>query len=384
MKNIGIITFHRSHNYGSVLQTYALQTVLRKNLTDYNCEIIDFTPPNSKEIYNIFKKNNSVKNVVKNILELFTYKFKKIRYKEFEKFINTKFILSQNRYFSEFQLKGMPHKYDVLICGSDQIWNTNCIDFDYSYYLPFAKNTKKISYAPSLGPGKPFKNSEDKERIKEYLRDFHSISVRENGGTKIIQQLTNKKVFTVVDPTLLLKAKDWDNISSNQTIDKEYIFFYSIGYKKDDINIAKWFSKKFNLPVITLFTVGNRIIFSGFEIFKNQSPGDFINLIKNAKLVLSSSFHGTVFSIIYRKPFYSIRKMRDDKIIEDDRINTLLEEFKLTDRQVDINSVNFIEDPFTVNYTKSEKYIEKARKESMDYLLNSIIQEQEKMIYKNN
>lgn len=373
MKNIGIITFHRSHNYGSVLQAYALQTSINKNVVNHYSEIIDFISPNSSEVYAIFKKKNSMKNIIKNMLSIYTYRSRYIRYKEFERFINTRLNLTKNKYFSISDLKEISKKYDILICGSDQIWNTNCKDFDYSYYLPFAKSIKKISYAPSLGPGKQFKSNEAKEKIKDYLSDFYAISVRENGGEKTIQELTDKKVYRVLDPTLLLEAKDWDIISCNRRINKEYIFFYSIGYKKDDISIAKQFSKKFGLPVVTLFTVGNRIIFSGFEIPKNSAPEDFISLIKNAKLILSSSFHGSVFSIIYRKPFYSIRGVNDGKVQEDDRIKTLLEEFKLTDRQVDINSVNSIEDPYTIDYTESEKYINKARKESVDYLLNAII-----------
>lgn len=372
MKNIGIITFHRSHNYGSVLQSYALQTILRKNLIDYNCEIIDFIPPNSKEMYSIFKKNTSIKNIAKNILALYTYRLKSIRYKEFERFINTRLKLTTKKYFSQSDLQNISNKYDILICGSDQIWNTNCLDFDYSYYLPFAKNVKKISYAPSLGPGAPFKSNEAKERIKEYLKDFYAISVRENEGTRVIQKLTDKKVYTVLDPTLLLEAKDWDHICSDKVINKDYIFFYSIGYKKNDIAIAKQISKKLNIPVVTLFTLGNRIVFSGFEISKNSAPEDFLSLIKNAKLILSSSFHGTVFSIIYRKPFYSIRKANGDEIKDDDRIKTLLQEFNLMDRQIDINSVNSIENPFNIDYSKSEKYIEEARKRSIEYLLNSI------------
>lgn len=104
MKNIGTITFHRSHNYGSVLQSYALQTILRKNLIDYNCEIIDFIPPNSKEMYSIFKKNTSIKNIAKNILALYTYRLKSIRYKEFERFINTRLKLTTKKYFSQSDL----------------------------------------------------------------------------------------------------------------------------------------------------------------------------------------------------------------------------------------------------------------------------------------
>lgn len=370
MKNIGIITFHRSHNYGSVLQSYALQTIVNKKFPDYNCDIIDFIPPNWDAMYAIFKKNNSVKNIIKNIFKLFTYKSKYDRNKQFEKFINTKLNLTKNKYYSQYELEKISQKYDVLICGSDQIWNCNCPDFDYSYYLSFASNIRKISYAPSLGPGNSF--TKNKQKISEYLNDFYAISVRESKGKKEIQKLTDKTVYKVLDPTLLLEAKNWDSIVDNKIINREYIFFYSIGYSKYDINIAKEFSKKFNLPVITLFTLGNKILFSGFEISKKQAPKDFINLIKNAKLVLSSSFHGTAFSIIYRKPFYSIRKVCNGEIKEDDRIMTILEEFKLTDRQVNINSINLIKDPFTLDYSKSEKYINEARKRSIDFLLNNI------------
>ncbi|WP_338432718.1 polysaccharide pyruvyl transferase family protein [Clostridium tyrobutyricum] len=374
MKQIGIITFHASHNYGSVLQAYALENIIIE-LINCNCEIINFAIPQQSEMYSLFNKNNTLKNICKNILTiLYKYKVRKSRIDSFNKFINYVLRLSDKKYISISQLEQDKLKYDTIICGSDQIWNIDIKDFDYSYFLPFIKNVKKIAYAPSFGGDNPIRDVKTKSVITNYLKDFYALSVRENKGKKILKQLTSKEINVVLDPTLLLTSKDWDTICSDRIINKDYIFFYSIDYNKDVVTMVKKISIKLNLPVIILFTMTStfKTIFSGFEVAKQESPSDFISLIKYARLVLSNSFHGNVFSIIYRKPFYILRGTYNGKINTDNRLTTLLKKFNINNREININIIDSFNISLNMDYSDSEQYIEKERKKSIEYLLNSI------------
>lgn len=373
MKEIGIITFHASYNYGSVLQAYALQNTIA-SLKNCNCEIINFAVPAQAEMYSLFRKNDGFKNICKNIITLFyKYKIRKLRNEAFYKFINTVLKLSKEKYSSMLALEEGKLKYNIFICGSDQIWNVGIKDFDYSYFLPFVKGAKKIAYAPSFGGNNPFQDIQVKEKVKGYLEDFYALSVRENKGKEILKEMTSKKVSVVLDPTLLLQKKDWDVICSERIIKRDYIFFYSIDYNSAVVKMVKKISKRLGLPVVILFTTSAALktLFSGFKVAENEAPEEFISLVKYAKLVLSNSFHGTVFSIIYRKPFYVLRGNYNGKVNSDNRLTTLLKKFNLQNRELNINTEDS-DISFNIDYSNSEASIEEERKKSMDYLLSAI------------
>lgn len=374
-KNIATITFHASHNYGSVLQAYALQNAIKREFY-CDCEIINFIKPEQVEMYSIFEKNNSIKKILKNIRTiLFKYQIIKNRHNSFNVFIKDRLKLSENEYHSEKELEKARFNYDTIICGSDQIWNLGIKDFDYAYFLGFIKNVKKIAYSPSFGGSNPIKNSDDKNKIKNYLKDFTALSVRENLGIEILNNLTNKEIEEVVDPTLLLESREWDIIASDRIIKKDYIFFYSIDYNDDVVRMVKKISKQLNLPVVVLYTTAKtyKIMFSGFELSKKESPEDFLSLIKYAKLVLSNSFHGNVFSIIYRKPFYVLRGTYNGKINNDNRLTTLLEKFNIPDREININTINDIKISTQLDYSNSEEKIKHEIEKSIKFLVDAII-----------
>ncbi|AGX43820.1 polysaccharide pyruvyl transferase family protein [Clostridium saccharobutylicum] len=374
MRYIGNITFHSSHNYGSVLQAYALQNAV-KSIIDCKYEIIDFSNKNQRDMYSIFYKNNSLKNICRNIrIILYKYKVVKSRYELFNKFINNNLQLSKNNYVTESELKNNNLKYDTLICGGDQIWNVSVSDFDNAYFLTFSDSAKKIAYAPSCGGENPFKDEKMKKLIIEYLKDFSHISMREEIGKEIFRKFTSKEINLVLDPTLLLEKKEWNNICSQRLIYEDYIFFYSIDYNNDVMKMVNIISKRLKLPVIILYTTSAtyKTIFKGFKMCKYQGPSDFLSLIKYSKLVLTNSFHGTAFSIIYRKSFYVLRGTYDGKINNDNRMATILAKFHLYDREININIISHFKIKLDLNYSELEKYIEKERLKSIQFLKNSI------------
>lgn len=373
MGKLGIITFHSAHNYGSVLQAYALQKAIKRRV-NYKCETINFIPPNQDEMYAVYCKNDSLKNVLKNTVAFFNKKMLEDRQVKFDNFINNRLDLSNKIYKSREELKNNVDDYDVLVCGSDQIWNISALDFDDSYFLTFSNNSKKISYAPSMGGGNPFNNDEVKNKISGYLQSFTALSVREERGKSVLNQIIDKDVEIVLDPTLLLGSEEWDEICSDRVIDGDYIFFYSIDYNDDVIKVVEKISKKLNLPVVVLYSTRKtyKAVIHGFKVSKYQSPTDFLSLIKHSKLVLSNSFHGNVFAIIYRKPFYVVRGTYNGEINTDDRMTTLLNHFNLQDRQININNVNEIDNYLIVDYNKSENLINNWREKSINYLSNSI------------
>lgn len=372
MKKVGIMTFHAAHNYGSVLQAYALQTVI-ENKGD-KCEIVNFETRNQVDMYSIFSKNNSLKNIAKNIIALSNYKILRKRYSSFEDFSNKYFNLSKKKYKTFEELRETNGKYEVLVCGSDQIWNLNAHDFEEAYFLGFNNIAKKVSYAPSIGGFNTFKDNNNINTIKEYLSDFSHISVREYNAKEVVQPLTDKNIEVVLDPTFLLTSEQWDTIASPRIIDKEYIFFYSIDYNDDAIKIAKTISKKMGLPIIILYTINQtyKAVAHGLKMSDKCSPSDFLSLIKHANLVLSSSFHGSVFSIIYRKPFYVVRGTNKGKINNDDRLTTLLNKCNLNNRDININNVDMEFEDYLIDYSNSEGCIEDERQKSLEFLFNAI------------
>lgn len=374
MNKVGILTFHASHNYGSVLQAYALQSVIKSNCK-CDCEIINFITDRQKEMYSIFYSISSVKDVLRNIrVRLYKYKVRKERFENFDKFINNNLPLSEKIYKNLEELNKDINKYNTLVCGSDQIWNLTIKDFDYSYFLPFKGDFKKISYAPSCGGDDIFKNILENQQVKNCINDFSNLSVRENIAKDMLKQVTDKDIEVVLDPTLLVKKEEWDKLCSSKAIEEDYIFFYSIDYNDDVVKMVKEISERLKLPVYILFntSAGYKKSLINFKFAKDESPEDFISLVKNAKLVLSNSFHGTVFSIIYRKAFYILRGTYDNKVNTDDRLTTLLNKFNIKDREININTLRDKTISCDIDYSENEKYINCEIEKSIDYLRNSI------------
>lgn len=367
MKKIGIITFHNSYNCGSMLESYAMQHIVSKY---GKSQIINYSSDGQKELYSVFSKNNSMKKIIKNILIFPAYKKIKLNNQMYEKFKNTNYSLSNE--VDSNTIKKL--KYDIVIAGSDQIWNVTIDDFNEVYLLNWVKNAKKVAYSPSFGAKNPVKYYDDVNYFTNLIKDFDCLSVRENNGKKWLKDLTDKNVPVLLDPTLLLSAKDYDLIlDSTFTPNKKYIFFYSPSFDRNMCRFVKKVAKKYNLKVITWSTKSYYIKFIkqfGFELPPYESPAVYLNLVKNADLVMTTSYHGTIFSTIYKKKFYTLKN--GGMYGEDDRVLTLINSIGLMDRLIKYDfddSYDYLED---INYDNYDLLLKKLQKKSWDYLDKSL------------
>ena len=330
MKKVGIITIHKSHNYGAVLQAFATQRIF--NSVGCETQFIDYETTASKHDKTFLRCSfsvNSIKHNIRNILHPFLF-FK--RRKNFEKFINNYLNIGEKQYNSHNieQLKNAG--YDVIVTGSDQTFNLMLkgdSDERLPYLLPFEFSGKKISFSSSFGDSVDKFTPEHKETLKKYLSDYDALSVREKNGADFIENLIGKRPQETFDPTLSLTQSEWDSVASQEkNKNGKYILFYTVVSAPWVVEYVKKISEQTGLKVLAMHPQNQFEIGCNFKRVCHGGPAEFINYIKNAEYVLTTSFHGTVFSMIYQKPFYSF------VLGNTGRINGLLNKAKLEHRIV--------------------------------------------------
>lgn len=313
-KDIGVLTFHSSQNYGAVLQAFALTKKL-----GLKSEVIDYY---SKSVYSYdspISVNKYGKITIKNILKtIYKFPYNLIRLIIFDNFRENYLPISE-RIYNKKELEDISKKYKVIVTGSDQVWNSDITKNDSDlYYLNFSADAKKYAYAASLG--KNDFNDIEKNIISNIGQNYTKITVREEKLQKNLQKLKVESEV-VVDPTLLLTKNEWLEIASKKKIQQDYIFVYLLEETKEIIEVVNEASKKYNLPVVHL---GKKKLFDNVLLNDyKMSPADFLSLINGAKYVITNSFHGTVFSLIFNKKFISVphttRSVRQENLLE--RIN---------------------------------------------------------------
>lgn len=369
-KKIGIITFHNSYNCGSMLESYAIQTVVKKICG--TSEIINFSNYGQKKLYSPYFKNDSLKNVIKNILLMPHIKKIKNNNRKYEEFKKQNFYLSKN-YSKIDELKD--DDYSAVIAGSDQIWNITIEDGDDAYFLPWVKKATKIAYAPSFGAKNIMEYSNNPNKYRKMICSFDFLSIREKNGSKWIKELCNKDVEVLLDPTLLLEKKDYEKLEYKKFEQKEkYIFFYSPSFDRKICKYVKQIANKYNLKVITWSAKSyylKMIKTFGFVLADFENPSMYLSLIKNAELVMTTSYHGTIFSTIYRKKFIVIKN--GGMYGNDDRVKTLLEQIHMENRLIPFEfdqNYNYLEE---IDYSNYDKFLPGLKKKSIDYLKKSLM-----------
>ena len=362
---ISTITFHGAHNFGSVLQAYALQNTVESLCKNKGVaceyEIINYRTYLQKNIYALLPRVKNFSSLIKRLMRLPYLHAYKEKYKKFEDFIN--FTLNTGKEVSSIEeIKESYKDVDVYLSGSDQIWNVRSRDFSSVYYLPF-ESGKKISYAVSFGPIKIDWNKYNKEEISQNLENFDAISVREEGSADNVEQLIGVRPQVHVDPTMLLSADEWRELSSGVTYkDGKYILLYCLEPSKTQLKMAKQISKKLKLPVVITKYNNKNDYFNGFKKLYWTGPKDFISLIDNASLVLTSSFHGTAFSLIFNKKFYALDVMLDN------RISCILNRTGLQGRSIEsaeqLNKINLDD----IDFTNANKFLLQEKEKSKNYL----------------
>lgn len=284
------MTFHRAFNYGAVLQAYALKEVI--DSFDAEVDIINYA------CYQVDLDHNPKYTLQKEGFPKALIKFygRFMKYQVFNGFKNRKFNF-RNIYNKE-NIKDIANDYDIFIAGSDQIWSNKFSGFDTTFLLDFVKdNKKKYSYAASFG----FSEFPDgtKEIYEKYLKDFQKISVREKSAVDLLKTECGLDSFVSLDPTLILGAKKWKKFCVKPKTNKKYILIYTIQPPVNLIKYAKRLSEETGLELLYLSNSFRQ--HREIKHLRLVSPEEFVGWFANAEYVLTNSFHGTAFSLIFNK-----------------------------------------------------------------------------------
>ena len=362
MKKIGLLTFHRAINYGACLQAYALKNYIED--LGSKCEIIDYHCSEIEDFYNkIFLKEDSIKTKIKKI---FTWHIQKKRNQKFKDFIEIR-LLDGNTSdgYTRNNIKEVNELYDCFIVGSDQVWSPFCTGGDLTYFLDFvSEHRKRNSYAACVGvAGEDFLKS---ETIVKNLQKFNNISVREESTqdklNTIMSEKIEKRISLDVDPTLLLDNEKWDKVATDIK-EEPYIFVYSLSMPNEVIEFAKNFAKEKQKKII-FCTLDNLFTLKKHNNTVNVNPEDFLGYIKNADYVITNSFHGTVFSIIFRKNFYVIKNKNPNH--DNSRLINILSLLGIKNRLVEEEDMlNILDD---IDYSNIEPKLKVMRDSSRQYI----------------
>ncbi len=354
---VGILTLHNALNYGAVLQVTGLYTFLTR--LGYDVEIINYIPDEIYGYYNyhIFSKPISIKSIVSKSIR---YSRNKKETKFFKDFLNDNIKLSKVCK-TELELKELCNNFDAIVCGSDQVWNPKATaNLTKSFYLGIIenKNISKISYAASYGNINTI--SDIKEVLKNYLKDFDGISVREDEAVDITKELSGKDVEKLIDPSMLLNKNDYISKENKTDTPEQYVLTYKLNDNDDLTNQVINISKKLGIKIISL---GKKIPGSIFK--KDIGPAEFIYLYNNARFVVTNSFHGTVFSLIFNKPFLTFGNGNYNS-----RMETILKLTNQTKRLIlDNKNIEELLKLLTVEEDyEFEKIIENERQKSKEFL----------------
>ncbi len=333
---IGIITFHASHNYGSMLQAWALQTYLEKQ--GHEVEVVNYRSKIQRVVYHkpiSFVRSDVALASMKRLL-MFPQSIRP-SYKKwhlFEDFLAKELKTTEENHTIE-ELLELNSSYAFLICGSDQIWNTNAPDSGEVYYGNWFQG-KKIAYATSLGQEPEKCNC---EFLHLQIHGFDAVSLREQRSLDfLLQNGIIQNGCVVCDPTLLLDAQDYDSIMSDEPLVKgDYVFFYTpVGLPYAYFDIVSSIGYELGCKVITEKAYYPKDIkkYGNIEPYIPTGPKEFLNLIRHAKCVCGGSFHLQVFSILFQKDFYCINGDKDS------RTNHLLNQLGLQDRIISLRKPN--------------------------------------------
>ena len=341
---IGILTASRTDNNGTDLQALAMQNLFQRmgakevEIINYICKDIDCDAPKSLTL--------------RNIIYFPIWFYAKYTHKSFRK-----------RYFRKSQLLYTDAnidklQYDVIVVGSDQIWNLSLTGGDMSFYLPFSTDSLKYSYAASLGSAQ-IEKWEPKYKIKEKLSDFKDISVRENSSLEALRKIGINARYDL-DPILMGNADDWNSFIVPAKR-RNYILLYMVSYDKNAIEYAQMVGKQYGCEILMLN--GGFKYYKNIKILNYVSIQDWLNLMANARMVITNSYHGLSFAILFKRDFRLCLlpniKQNNNRMI--DLLKMLeLEDYTLEKGKISYKPINWNKVDVNLNscIIKSEKYIE--------------------------
>lgn len=362
-KTVAYLTRHIVSNYGSVLQAYATQTAIEK--LGYNALCIDYYRTDEKTENLVDTRLKSVaakwnKNPLTRLVFKATqkpvYSYADKRFANYRKIVK----VTDREYNSEQELAKNPPKADIYMTGSDQVWNTVvCGEIDPVYFLSFLdRNKKKVAYAASFGGSSIAEK--DKQRIADWLRQYDKITIRENSGIKLANDM-GIEAEQVLDPTFLLSKDEWERIIPKRECNEKYVLVYQLHPNKDFDKYAAEFAKAKGLKLYRISHCFHHFVRSG-KFICCPPIEEFLWYIKNAEYFLTDSFHGTAFSIGLNTQFVDVLPKsyseRISSILQligyENRILKSYSDFTIADKKIDYSIVN--------------KRIAEERKKSYDIL----------------
>ena len=390
VKKVGIVTIHYVDNLGGVLLAYALQESVNK--FGFDCCVIDYdpTPIPSNAWYllrAIARRFMRMPHYILNFRQFAGQTIKNrgvvlpprhlhgssgLRKKRFDSFRGKHIKLSQRHYATYESLKLNPPLCDAYICGSDQVWNPFICKSpenarnEPTYFLAFAPEAKRVSYAPSISI--PLIPEQLREEMKHLLLGIPHLSCREKQGAELIRELTGRIAEVVLDPTLLLDCESWSRLAVMPEIRAPYVLGYFLGEGREYRSFARELAKNqgYRLVLITRDIQDsddpNTINCS------DAGPAEFLGLVKNASFVCTDSFHGTIFSINFSKPFYAFERpgsLGSQSMAS--RIYSILDLVGLTSRLMRTGAISPVE-PLEIDYTEPFRRLQEARTRSLNYL----------------
>ena len=378
MKKLGICACYQHKNYGSQLQSYATTVELARRNIDF--EVIRYkkkiTPlllvKSLPRLLNpVFINDRIIETSQKKMMLKLHPQLAQdnaVRNAAFDKFSQSRFKKLSPVYYGYEQLKEQSKKYTAVMVGSDQLWSPSGITSNF-YNLMFAdNNTVKISYATSFGVSQI--NPRYHKIYNTFLNRLNFISVRENSGKKIVEELSLNKAEVVCDPVILLDAEQWlKEIPNKRLYDEPYIFAYFLGKSAEYRDAVNKFAKQKGLKIVTEPHMDsynkadeNFGDYTPFDI----GPAEFVNLIRNAEYVFTDSFHGSVFSMLYQKHFLVFNRYSDNSSSsKNSRIDSFCKNYGLSDRRYNGNIANVENE---INYEAVLGKVDEHRQKSKAFL----------------
>ncbi len=348
---IGILTFHRTANFGSALQAYALCRKVKDLGGD--CDLIDYRCPAVENREGIGKFYD--KTLKKTIIRLLQMPHKKKKYASLMGFLKQSVNFS-NPYVPA-TIGSANDEYDRFIVGSDIVWGTDITEGDYTFFLNFVSdNRKKYAFASSVGNCDRYEK-EEKEQVKQLLGEFRHIAVREKDACQWIRALTEKDVDFVCDPTMLLTADEWTQAVKPKTYKQKYVLVYFTDNSGKIFEDAKAYAQREGLEVYFISSALKPT--KGVKNINPASLAEFLGLIQNAAFVFTASYHGMLFSMYFRKDFVFYTRAHSARVI------SLAEHLGLSDRCANEMTV---EDFTPIDYTLIDDQIIAFREKSVAIL----------------
>ena len=383
MKKTGILTlYYNNMNYGGLLQAFALPFVIQKHI-GIPAEQIRYSQQNTDTdlCTSKSKKSLSIYQLGINFFSALTSNKRSIRKESFLEFMND--IPHSRNIYSHETIQQCNSNYEIFICGGDQIWNGEMVGEHLDVYtLQFVnQGLKKIAYSPSVAILHMSKQVED--CLGKGLLGIDSISVREKSSLDILKRLSDKKIEVVVDPVLLLNKSEWLEQSRPTKINGKYILCYLLGDSITQRKAVEIISKRLKLRIVTFPHIVNNVVrkcdlFFGDIKDYTSGPRQFLDLINNAELVITDSFHACVFSMIFETPFIVFERNKpSEKGNMNSRIYDFLEEYHLENQLVNVEKAMNLSRIPEVDYSFAHEHWFHRRNDSIEYLTRALFDERE-------